>query len=488
MSTDVTTTRADLVTAALLGLRRGGPDVDAAALPGVVGEAVAAAPAAEGAARLLDVVALDVVARRAGVVPASPDATPPVPAEPEPASVAGPAARARLTTLLAGSGELNDVLVAHWLRTAAARGCVAPPRLLPELLEWTARPASRPHLALVQAVLGTRGHWLAAQRHSWAGLLDAVPRDAAGTARAADDARAVVDDPQWSKRPAAERVTAIEAIGRDVRRDDEERLARSLADRAATVREAAAQVLVHLPGAAFAQDCARRALECVAIERRMLRHVLVVRLPQDDPTAPFERVRSVTGGRRGHLLRALVAATPPDVWVAHLGKDAGTLVRLDVTDDLGPLLHDAWQEAALRTRDAAWAAALLGEHPEWTHLLAVLPGPERAAAAGAIAARSTTSDLTNARRAIQAGRALDAPWPDAFTDDVLRHVVAPPVMPEWELRHELPTLAAGAATDPGTEQRVRAAADRCTDDGTARVLRTLADTLRTRREILEELA
>lgn len=489
MTTDMTTTRADLVTAALLGLRRGGPGVDAVRLPGVVGDAVAAAPAAEGAARLLDVVALDAVARRAGSALAVPDAAPPAPAEPEAAPVAGPAACARLATLLVGSGEVGELLLLDWLRTAAGRGRVVPPRLLPDLLAWATRPAARSHRTLVHTVLGTRGRWLAAQRRAWAAVLDAVPTDAGDTARAGAEARALSDDPQWRKRSAAQRTAAIEAIGRDVRPDDEERLARSLADRAATVREAAAQALLALPGSAFAHDCARRALKCVTLERRMLRHVLVVQLPPEDPAAPFEEVRSTHGGGRGRLLQALVAATPPDAWVAHLGKDADALVRLDVTDNLAPLLHAGWREAARRTRDATWARALAGQHPsEAASLLPVLPGPERAAAALAMFADRTTPDRQVAARAIEVGGALDAPWPDAYTATVLRHLTATPAMADWELRHLLPGLAAGAATDPGTEQRVRAAADRCTDHGTARVLRTLADTLRTRREIHEELA
>lgn len=489
MTTEVTTTRADLVTAALLGLRRGGPGVDGIGLPGVVGEAVAAAPAANGAARLLDVVALDAVARRAGSVPTVPDTAPPAPAEPEGVPVAGPAARTRLAALLVETGELNELLLVHWLRTAAERGRVAPPRLLPDLLAWAARPAARSHRALVHAVLGTRGRWLAAQRPTWATVLDAVPTDAEGTAHAAAEARAHTDDPQWRKRTAAQRAAAIQAIARDLRSEDEERLARSLADRAASVREAAAQALLALPGSAFAQDCARRALACVTLERRMLRHVLVVQLPPEDPAAPFEEVRSTHAGGRGRLLQALVAATPPEAWVAHLGKDADTLVRLDVTDHLAPLLHAGWREAALRTRDATWARALAGQHPsEAASLLPVLPGPERAAAALAMFADRTTPNRHVAARMVEVGSALDTPWPDAYTDTVLRHVTATPAMADWELRHLLPTLAAGAATDPGTEQRVRAAADRCTDHGTARLLRTLADTLRTRREIHEELA
>ncbi|MCC2321742.1 DUF5691 domain-containing protein [Cellulomonas xiejunii] len=478
--------RQDLVTAALLGLRRAAPDADLGrGLPGAVGQAVERAPRTTGPAGLLDAAALDVVARRAGTVQPRHTAELPTVAEPETARVAAGAARARLAGLVTRSDVVGDLLTVHWLRTAAERGYVVPPALLPEVLGWATRPAGREHRALVAAVLGARGRWLVQQIP--AGAATAV-LDAPETPPNGDAARASVDEPQWSRRPVAARTADVAAIHGDVRPDDEERLARCLTDRAVTVREAAAQALVDLPGSGFARDCAERALACVAVERQRLRRVLVVTLPEDDATAPFQDMRTGAGGRRARLLRALVAATPPSAWTAHLGRDAADLVRMDVTDQLAAQLHAGWRDAARRTRDATWAQALLEVHPDAVELLAVLPDTARAAAFAAAFPHRGPVTRDSARRMLRLAAVLPMPWPGTVVDVVLRQIVPDPPLSDWEMRSAEPVLAAGLPHDAGTEQQVRAVADRCTAPGTAQVLHAVADTLMTRRAILEELA
>lgn len=481
----VPTTRADLVTTALLGLRRGGPPVDGSTLPGAVGRAAARVPHAPGAAGLLDVVAIDVVARRAGTAPVRVDDPRPAPADVDADRVPPAAARARLATLLAASDATSQELVVLWLRTAAARGYVAPPALLPDLLTWALRPAAQPHRELVRELLGARGRWLAGRRPEWARV---AARATASRRDLVQEARTAMDDAQWAKSPAATRLADVTTLAGAVRPDDEARLARCLRDRAATVREAAAQALLRIEGSAFAAECTRRALACVRVERRMLRKVLVVDLPPEDAAAPFEHVRAGAGGRRARLLRALVAATPPQAWVQHLGLDASTLVRLDVSDSLGPELHAGWRTATARSADPAWARALVTVHPDATELLGALRGTDLADTVAALLPARAAPDRAHVERALLLAATLDAPWPGAFVETLLRDLTVGTPLHEWELRNYLPVLAMGLPHDPGTEQRLRAAADRPTHGGTARSLRSLADTLRTRRDILEELA
>ena len=475
-----------MVTAALLGLRRAASDASFGdGLPAVVRQAVERAPRTTGPAGLLEVAALDVVARRAGTVQPRHTAEMPVPADAETSRVACGAARTRLATLVTRGDAVGDLLTVHWLRTAAERGYVVPPALLPEVLGWVRRPAGHEHRALVAAVLGARGRWLAQQMPAGAAT---AGLDAPDGPPGADAARAAVDDPQWSRRPVAARTADVAAIHGDVRPDDEERLSRCLSDRAVTVREAAAQALVDLPGSRFARECAARALACVAVERQRLRRVLVVTLPEDDPAAPFQDVRTGAGGRRARLLRALVAATPPSAWTTHLGRDAADLVRMDVSDQLAPQLHVGWRDAARRTRDATWAQALLAVHPHAAELLAVLPEAARTAAFAAALPRRDPVTRDSARRMLRLTAVLPTPWPATVVDVVLRQIVPDPPLSDWEVRSAEPVLAAGLPHDAGTEQQVRAVADRCTAPGTAQVLHAVADTLMTRRAILEELA
>jgi len=480
--------REDLVTAALLGLRRAGADpVDPSGLPAPVAEAVASTPRATGAARLLDVVALDVVARRAGSPPARHEDDPrrgPAPAPTETGVPVGGRARARLAALLDQDGETADVLVATWLRAAAGRGAVVPPPLLPEALARAVRPRGGLVRDALGPALGTRGRWLAAQDAQWAAVLEGAP----GAAERAQPARESMDDPAWSRRTSTERAGVVRSVGTAVRDDDEERLGRALADRAASVREAAAGALVGIPGSRFVRECTERALACVAVERRLLRRTLVVQLPPDDPASPFAEVRSGPGGRRGRLLRALVAATPPRAWEDALGLDPATIVRLGVADDLGALLHDAWATAALRSRDVTWARALLDTGQRSVQLLGVLPADDAASVFVGWYPPGGRVDRAAAVGALHEVEHVPAPWPSHVVDAVVRLLTVTPALDGWQLRPVEHRLVAGMPHDPDTERRLRAAADRRTDDAPARTLRTVADALVTRRTLLEELA
>src|SRR3954452_2850463 len=201
----------ELVTVATVGLSR--RQLPLAAAPGPRagdghsrddGEAIAG----DAADALLEAAARWTVARRAGLRPASGIVAPPP--MPDDRAAELPARAGHLLRRVTSDPEL----LADLLMVAAEAGFRAPAPLLPALLDAAVRSvALRP---AVNATLGSRGRWLAAQRGDWRRILEASGTEAGSgaasplepsmtaLARAGQPAR---DDPRaWETGTRAQRV------------------------------------------------------------------------------------------------------------------------------------------------------------------------------------------------------------------------------------------------------------------------------------------
>jgi hypothetical protein len=411
----------DLATVALLGTaRRRADDVPlpeplarAAEGPGEPREP--AAKASDPAARLLDVAALATVYLRSGLRAGPPRPLPPAaPADPRP--VVGAAARARLAGLLAAT---DRELLTVWLVTAAERGLKPPAQALPALLDLAVR---HPRLApAVVAACGPRGRWLAGHRPHWAQAVRAAsppcPPDDAGAA----GGEAMSDGPgvwqtgtpperlawlrahrgrdrtgagellaaAWAREAPAERAALLAVLADGLGPDDEALLERGLADRRADVRAVAARLLTALPGSALAARATERGRHALRIERQLLRRRLVVRVPaahdaamaRDQVPPPPAQLSGGGTGPGAWLLLHVVAATPLRAWTPALGDTAADVVPLDVPDGWCAVVWSGWARAAVRERDAGWAAALL-DHPPAVARATAPPAPGAAPGAG----------------------------------------------------------------------------------------------------------
>ncbi|MGW1375401.1 DUF5691 domain-containing protein [Streptomyces sp. NPDC002446] len=410
----------ELVSAALLGTERRRPPV-------------AVRSGQSAAAALLDAAAVSTVRRRAALRPA-PAGERPAPAPADPRPPLPPAARRRLSLLLADRGGTSGAsrrgtapdlteLLPQWLAAADARGYRAPEALLPALLDAArARTDLRP---AALALAGPRALWLAQLNDAWRFAL----RGTAGPA-----ALPGADDPDgvrrhWEEGLFAERVALLTALrrhnpqtGLDLLRTtwpteraedrlmfldslreglcppDEPFLEEALSDRSRNIRATAAELLSALPGSALAARMARRAHTCIGPDRTTGTAVIAVEAPhecdagmqRDGVTAKPPSGR----GERSWWLSQLVEATPLDGWRERFeGRDPAAIVALPVADDWQTELHDAWCRAAVRQRNADWARALLGAPSaasqtaevtpagstrDLTKLLTVLPAAERA--------------------------------------------------------------------------------------------------------------
>lgn len=249
----------------------------------------------------------------------------------------------------------------------------------------------------------------------------------------------------WSSERAEDRLMFLDSLRRGLSASDEPFLERALGDRGKNVRATAAELLATLPSSALAARMSQRARSCVSLDltggidraSRMDQAggmdqagdggraggpapggVLVVEPPFEcDATMLRDGVvpEPPKGrGERSWWLVQTVESAPLADWSAHLGgRTPAEILALPVADDWRGELHAAWAWAAVRQRNAEWAAALLRQPSapsartpgDPARLLAVLPEAERARwAAGFVAAHG----LADAFRVLGT---CAVPWP-----------------------------------------------------------------------------
>jgi hypothetical protein len=406
----------DLVTAATVGVARKPPPI---ADPG------------DPAAALLGAAALHTVAQRAGYQPRRGIAPPQPPAETEPAF---PARAARALTAAcdwnaARGFPVDNPLLPDLLTAAAEAGYVAPPRLLPALLDAAVRrTALRP---VVAGVLGGRGWWLAGHRPDW--------RLVAAAGSPGDPGSYPPD--VWRTGSVSQRRAYLTRL-RDADLADEEFLEAALDDRHGAVRAASRRLLAQLPGSAFARRAGERAAGVLRVDRSGPRATLVATLPG----APEDAIRDGIAGRPpvpsigtgAWLLTQVIAAAPLGGWTALLRLSPAEIVALPIAGDLGADVHAGWRLAAVSQRNAEWARALLdtsGPEPGRNRPEAAWPPDQALAAllapdvrAAGLAAQLASVPLTTVNPPGWTGMnspligeisAWPGPWPEVLADAVL---------------------------------------------------------------------
>lgn len=510
----------DLVAAATVGV--GQRAVSLTALPGPADQHSGVIDATDPATALLDAAALIFAARRAAPLPAEiPATTFPKPAPPD----TSPELRRAATSMINSVIRDNDpLLLADLLFAAANAGRRAAPQQLPALLDAAARDRSlRPAVA---AVLGERGRWLLARHPEWHKFMSAesAPRAAdlgdpeiwrtgsRGERREwlaelrRQDPAAARDllAENWPREPGEVREELIAQLAIGLSAADEPFLESALDDRKASVREAAASLLAVIPESAFSARAIARAARILAVERRGMRRSLAVTLPGAiDEAARRDGITDHpplgTGiGERAWLATQLIAAVPPRHWQAQLGLSPEELVGTTVQGGFRIDVHAGFRTAAVRTQDAAWAAALLaagddkikGRPPAaWrpdAALAAALDDQARAAWAIGLLKGGDPG-----QEALAALSEWPGTWPGPLAEAVLAHLDGALARPGQVQRADplLRPAARKLPASPAIAARLRAQADAAPAGSTlaAETLRA-ADTINLRHRFAKELS
>lgn len=317
----------------------------------------------ESARALLQAAALEKAALHAGAVPITDVATPePCPEDRLP--VAPPGAVQALARILNGDYARN---LHEWLTAAIAARVLAPPRILPALLEKGSREKEfRP---LIATVSGSRGPWLARRHERWGWALAAGQHDEDSFALDAWETGTTAERIAWlareRRRDPAEAAKTIGESWATESPESREAIAAlvattpdpadiawleslALAERRQAIRQSARQALIALPESDYHRRTVLRAGTLLEVRRKGLRKVITLQAPAAfDPLWHADGIKEKppTGtGEKAWWSRQLIAAVPLDLWSGILGIDAPFSHALD--SDWRETILLGWLDAA----------------------------------------------------------------------------------------------------------------------------------------------
>jgi Family of unknown function (DUF5691) len=472
---------------------------------------------------LLDAAAAHGLRRRAGVRPAT-GVAPPIPAPAESMPMACGPAIGRLAFLLddTAGGYGRDAktrlaLIEEWLDA----GRRVPGELLPALLDLGRRHRSlRPGLV---GGGGARAGWLAAQRPEWAYLLGQAdettltePWDLAPVGRRIGHLSALRQrDPAaardlligtWDTESAQDRAALLGTFAVGLSTADEALLERALDDRRREVRIVAADLLPRLPDSGYGRRMAARAVGCLRPSRDGVRVDPPAQCDQQMRRDGVDAKPPAGVGSRAWWLEELLARTPLATWTPLLGPDPPAVLALPMGDWAG-VVRRGLARAAAAQGNAEWAVALVDLL--WPRATAQRPGDRllleslyETLAPAQRAGRAVAVLRSDPKRASAAGveRLLELcprPWPPALAGAVLAaiDVAVRAGAPSGRLtalctlaatRLPVSAVSAVSAVDTVEALRDRLATER-PDDSRLPVIELLANTLRFRQSMIEEL-
>ncbi|HEX5000389.1 MAG TPA: DUF5691 domain-containing protein [Terriglobia bacterium] len=417
---------------------------------------------------LLSAAALTAAYERAGVLPLEDHLPVPTACEAESRQQVGVRAGVLLQRML--GGEFSNLLP-EWLEQSAALGALAPPELLPALLELGAKSSALRDAIL--PVIGERGRWLAAQNPGWSWVEgvqedDGVWHTGATAARSlfltrlrrsdADRARDLLMS-TWNEESPEDRATFLNALGINLSPADEAFLESALDDRRKEVRRAASALLGRLPSSALAQRMVARArplLRFVPGEsgsivrlKRATPAMIDVTLPQTCDKATQRdgvELKPPHGmGEKAFWLIQILEVTPLEQWKREFGAGPEEILTASLHGEWKTELTEAWKRAAIRQSNPEWAEAILdafseaGPDPAFRPLLDLLSIERREARVTRWLVERSRPELCGVAVAQSTHR-----WSEGFSRSVLewlRRLAEQPSM-DWQLRSELKNLAA----------------------------------------------
>lgn len=362
----------DIVTTAVVGTER--QAFNAGAADAALQALFAQLDATDREGALLHAAALTALHERAGHLPARHSEALPEVAPEESVARCNARVAARLRLLL--QGEYAD-LFPEFLTTLAQANQRVPEELLPMLLDYG---KSREALAeLLPPVIGARGLWLARQNAEWAYALGAsgdlslwetgtLPQRKAllQRVRRTDPAQARALLLQTWEQDSTKEVTEFFPILKEGLSTEDEALLEKGLDRPWTMaRQAAASLLAGLPDSAFVGRMWERAQQCLTFKRNQRGKLSIeVRVPTErDGAMQRDGISKSSTARKmsepAWWLQQIISAIPPERWETAAGASVDELLQATHKHEYQTVLLEGWQQAAMRTRNAAWLERFL---------------------------------------------------------------------------------------------------------------------------------
>ena len=381
-----------------IGTSRAAPGFDDD-LPPALRESVRSRPGAAGATQEENLwlsLAVHGVWQRAGHQAAAPELPEPVTPSSDSDTLRPCPAQAERALALLLQDEYPQVR-SEWLRLANAHKCRLPPRLLPGVLDLGS--AQRPLRALIDGVLGARGHWLARQNPSW-NWVGADTDDvrllwdegnieqrvnALRDMRARDGGAALQElQAAWPSETPEHRATLLGCLSVGLSLADETFLESALDDKRKEVRKVAQRLLAGLPGSQLAQRMLARAVPLLRVERNGGSTHLLADVPNErDKSMQRDGVGAglypAMGEKSGWLVDIL-AAVPPTYWSTAFDASPRTCLTLAMASEFKHTLLLGWSSALQRSLQAgydtglhAWFTAFLDLYLKWSGIHTHMP-------------------------------------------------------------------------------------------------------------------
>ncbi|EEF62184.1 DUF5691 domain-containing protein [Pedosphaera parvula] len=422
-------------------------------------------------AQLLGTAGLLFLHQRVGRVPGIEKITAVEPAAEE--TLPGCSARAAAFLKEMLGGRFGEVLP-EWLAASAECGKRVQAEDLPALLDVGTKNAEWREAIL--KVIGQRGVWLAGQNADWSWVAGAVEDEAIWETgsraarltflqrlrkREAARSRELLQS-TWAQESPEDRAAFVGAMQFGLSVADENFLESALDDKRKEVRQAAAGLLARLPESRFAQRMMERLQPLVKIEAadkgkkgKAGKAKIEVTLPSDCDKAMARdgiETRKLSGlGEKAFWLKQIIENVPIGFWSAQYQMTVEELIAMAAAEkEWRGLLMEAWANAAVKSRDAVWAEALLMETgekktmlPQTGELLSVLPAEQREKCILKAFESGWSVDLVFESMLAKAG----GPWSKEFSKAVALQAKELAKSGDWMARSHL--VAVGKWMDPG---------------------------------------
>lgn len=291
--------------------------------------------------------------------------------------------------------EDSNPLLTIWLQYCINAGQLAPPLLLPVLLDKATQ-----HKTLrtaVEKVMGKRGEWLCGFNPNWQFTAAETDEERWQTGKP-EQRRQVLQQLRstnpalarqwlqetWAQENANSKAELIKALEVNLSEKDLEWLESLATEKSQKVKEEVLNLLKRLPGSSIIQMYWEVVQESVTVKKGLLRSTLSVHLPTDINQAIFTTgIEKLSSNQNnitddGFVVYQLMTFIPPHFWETYLKDTPENIIKLFGRDKVSAELINAIGLATGRFRESAWTKFFIHDEKKiYYDLLPMLSDAER---------------------------------------------------------------------------------------------------------------